>query len=237
MSDSWLEVGVLAIVQGLTEFLPVSSSGHLALLQHLFGVEGPQLLLDVMLHAGTLAAVLMVFRGEVQDLIREGLRGVGPPEGEARPPARRVAFYLLLGTLVTALGGLLLHDRMEFLLEKVSFLGPFWILTGTVLWLTRWSPSRKRVMGAWDALLVGLAQTAALAPGISRSGMTIAVGLLLGWDRRWAASFSFLLAIPAVLGAVVLELLRQEPGAVEPSVLLMGGCSPGGWDGWPSGGC
>jgi undecaprenyl-diphosphatase len=209
MSEPWLQVVLLGAIQGVTEFLPISSSGHLALVQHLLGLQGPQLLLDVVLHAGTLAATVLVFRKDLLEIVR-WLAGKGQVQGEfSRLPTGKMVLCLVLATAVTAVLGVLFHDRIESLFEGIGHLGAFWLFTGTVLWTTRWSRSEGRTMGPVGAIVVGLAQAVALAPGISRSGMTIAAGLLLGWDRRWAATFSFLLAMPAVGGAVLLEVAKE----------------------------
>jgi undecaprenyl-diphosphatase len=222
MSEPWLQVIALAIIQGVTEFLPVSSSGHLIFFQHLFGIKDPQLLLDVVLHAGTLGAILAVFHRDLWTLA-QALKTDATKRAPGQPPPVKTVLYILLATGVTACLGLLLHDFVESLFGGIGLLGPCWLVTGTILWLTRNPPSTTGEMGPGGALIVGLAQTLALVPGVSRSGTTIAAGLLLRWERRWAATFSFLLAIPAILGAVALEIWRAKPGLAGPGLLCLGG--------------
>lgn len=205
----------LGILQGITEFLPVSSSGHLVIGQHLLGWQEPNLFFDVSLHVGTFLAVALVFRHDIALLVRGGLNWLRDPGGgrsDERNEARRIFTLVLCGTIPTVILGFTLKDFFERLFASVTAVGFSLLLTGTLLWLTRRKTSRWG-MGPFDmrfrhAALVGLAQGLAIAPGISRSGSTIAVALLLGFQREWAGRFSFLLFVPAVLGAVTLELLH-----------------------------
>lgn len=224
MEGDWLEVFILGVVQGISEFLPISSSGHLTLLQQFMGIREPQLLLDIVLHAGTLGALLIVFRRDIFMIVRGLFEECGSEVSNSQPAPAKVLIYIALGTLVTGSLGLGLHDYIENLYGGIGPLGPCWIFTGLMLWITRGAPyGRQRSMGAWDAMAVGFAQALALAPGISRSGITIATALLLGWDRRWAATFSFLLSIPATLGALFLGGWRGEIHSVEWVRLFLGG--------------
>lgn len=208
---------ILGFLQGVTEFLPVSSSGHLAVYQHFFGLGGPsdtRLLFDVMVHLGTLLAVLVVFRSDLAMLAAGTWRAV-TGKAEADRGSLRLLVLLVLGTIPAAVFGLGWKDELERLFSAPVYVGFAFLVTGSILWLSRFSgrPGRsgrpaKDVDGtSWiDALLIGLAQALALIPGVSRSGATISVALLLGLDRRLAARYSFLLAVPAILGAVAVQI-------------------------------
>ena len=211
----------LGILQGLTEFLPVSSSGHLVLGQNILGVNQPDLLFDVAVHVGTLVAVLFCFREDIVSI----LRGLWAKDDQARE-GRRLLFLIVVGSVPTALIGLLFKDQFEALFSSLSAVGVALLVTGGLLMATRFAPQGRRGLNATGpgrALLVGLFQGLAITPGISRSGATISAGLYLGLDRRLAAHFSFLLSIPAILGALALELKDVEFSTVAVSPLLLGG--------------
>ncbi|MDP8256561.1 MAG: undecaprenyl-diphosphate phosphatase [Candidatus Alcyoniella australis] len=197
---------VLGIVQGLTEFLPVSSSGHLVIGQRLLGLE-PDLLFDVLVHFGTLLAVLVVFRRDIYQIIIDSLRFIRRPRG-ALTNGSRMALMIVIASVPTALIGLAFKDWFESLFQRPALVSITLALTGVLLLATRWSahPSRDLSrMTIWIALLIGTAQALAIIPGISRSGATIAAGLFLGLERELAGRFAFLIAIPAILGAVALQ--------------------------------
>ncbi|MBU2552292.1 MAG: undecaprenyl-diphosphate phosphatase [Proteobacteria bacterium] len=223
----------LGLIQGLTEFLPVSSSGHLVLGQHLFGIKEPEILFDVLLHLGTLAAVFIVFRRDIASLVREFFRL--PTRLKNRAVAAeawrteddfRLLILIVAGSVPTALIGLLFKDIFESLFASTRAVGLALIVTGVVLFLTRWSAgARGRKTGAFragDALIVGLAQGLAITPGLSRSGLTISTGLYLGLDRDLAARFSFLLSIPAIFGALILQLRSAAPTSFSPLDMGLG---------------
>jgi undecaprenyl-diphosphatase len=200
-----LQVIVLGIVQGLTEFLPISSSAHLVFFQSLFGLKEPLLLFDIMLHLGTLLAVFVFFRRDLADIVRGVIRFL---RGKEETPSARLAAWIILASVPTGLMGVLLKDWFESLFAKPALAGMMLLITGIVLWLTRLKRGEGRRiegMGWPDALLIGIAQGIAIIPGISRSGATISAGLLLGLDRELSGKFSFLLSIPAILGATLLE--------------------------------
>lgn len=212
----WLEALVLGVVQGATEYLPVSSSGHLVIAQHLFGLEEPALFFDIVLHLGTLVAVVWYYRKDLAKLVMEtaaGLRDLASGQSwkktlEAHPEFR-FALLIVVGTLPTAVIGIAFEDTFERLFGSVRLVGLMLILTGTVLLLTRMASRGGRTTAdmRWsDALIIGLVQGMAITPGISRSGMTIAAALLLGIERETAARYSFLLSIPSILGALVLRM-------------------------------
>jgi len=195
---------LLGIVQGLTEFLPISSSGHLVLAEKLLNIDPPGVLLEAVLHLGTLLAVLFIFR---KDVLRLTL-------GLAKTQERNELGRLVVGTLPIAILGFLFRERIEAAFSCVLLVGICLIITGGILLLAdRASRSAHRDgVHLLDSLLIGLAQAGALLPGISRSGATIATGMLRGIQGRVAARFSFLLSIPAIIGGggfKLYEALRE----------------------------
>lgn len=197
---------LLGLIQGLTEFLPISSSGHLAVAQYFLpGFSQPGLLFDIVLHLGTLLAVLVYFRREIGLL----LRALGPGSGD--PTWRRLWVLLILGTVPAVVVALVAGDWVERSFSALWVVGVSWIATGVLLLSTARVTKNEREFGklnVGDALTVGLFQSAALLPGISRSGSTIAAGLFRGLSQDSAARFSFLLSVPAILGAAVYDLPR-----------------------------
>ncbi|MBQ6249366.1 MAG: undecaprenyl-diphosphate phosphatase [Oscillospiraceae bacterium] len=204
---------LLGIIQGLAEFLPISSSGHLALAQHLLGVntEVPAFF-DVLLHLGTLLAVLVAYWGDVVEIVQEFFRGVGDivhgTTPTPVPPARRMILLIIVGTL-PLFAILPIHKKVQALGDSMVFIGMALVVTGFLLFacdLVYRGHKTERSATLLDALLVGVGQALATMPGISRSGMTISAGCFLGFERSFAVRFSFLLSIPAVLGANILSL-------------------------------
>ena len=204
---------LLGIIQGLAEFLPISSSGHLALAQHLLGIntEVPAFF-DVLLHLGTLLAVLVAYWGDVVEIVREFFRGVGDVVHGTTPtpvpPARRMILLIIVGTL-PLFAILPIHKKVQALGDSMVFIGMALVVTGFLLFacdLVHRGHKTERSATLVDALLVGVGQALATMPGISRSGMTISAGCFLGFERSFAVRFSFLLSIPAVLGANILSL-------------------------------
>lgn len=190
---------VLGTVQGLTEFLPISSSGHLVLAQAALGIAPPGVLLEVALHAATLLAVVVVYGTRLWELGR----GVAGGDGDAA----RYLGLLLLGSLPAAAAWLLAGGMIEGTFDSLLVVGINFVLTGTVLWSTvRASPWRRALPTAGGAAAVGVAQAFALFPGISRSGTTVAAALWLRVEPVRAAEFSFLLSLPAVGGAALVKL-------------------------------
>lgn len=222
----------LGIVQGLTEFLPISSSGHLVVFQHLLGFKEPELLLDTVLHMGTLVAVCLYLRSDLQEIVLDILRllrgGLSPRHGgrwKGAGPHAALAFWVVVATVPTACIGLLFRSPLERLFGSVSFVGWTLIITGLILAITKFAPratNPRESLGLLSALAIGTAQGLAIMPGISRSGITIACGLLLGLDRGLAARFSFLLSIPAVTGAAVLQMESQALERVGLSPMVWG---------------
>lgn len=197
------------MVQGLTEFIPVSSSGHLVFFQTLFGLEEPQLFFDILLHLGTLMAVVVYLRRDIREMIQAIGRSLR--ENKIHPSAR-LLLWIILATIPTGLMGVLLKDWFESLFSKPRVVGVMLLITGAFLWLTRLAKKEVRTierMTWFDSVLIGIAQGVAIIPGISRSGSTISAGLFRGLDRELAGRFSFLLSIPAILGATVLHIRKM----------------------------
>ena len=219
---SILQAIFLGIVQGLTEFLPVSSSGHLVFLQSLLGMEEPQLFFDVMLHLGTLLAVVVYFRSDIYKIIK-GIGSLlkGSKQGQE---GTRLLLWIIVATIPTGLMGILFKDWFESLFSKPKVVGMMLLITGLVLFLTRWAKKEGRTiekMNWMDSIIIGIAQGIAIIPGISRSGATISTGLFCGLDRELSGKFSFLLSIPAILGATFLE--SQKIGSsLEVQIGLLG---------------
>jgi undecaprenyl-diphosphatase len=199
---------LLGIVQGLTEFLPVSSSGHLALAEAFLQLTGGGVAFAVLLHAGTLLAIAIVFRVGLAQLVRGAL---ALPRSLTRPVSAWSADALLAAKVVCAsipgaVVGLTLEDRVEAAFASPTVVGGLLWVTAALLLATRRAVDRDRPIGWREAWLIGLAQAFAILPGISRSGATIATALLLGVARPRAAEFSFLAAVPLIFGSLLLEL-------------------------------
>ena len=226
----WMAL-VLGLVQGVAEFLPISSSGHLSLLQHFFGMEEPDALYNILLHFATLVAVCVVYWRDIVDMIVEFFRGAAAllgrgdrREGGKPPEGRRLVLLVILGTLPLFLV-LPFDDLVEGMGANPTFVALMLLLTGCVLFLSdHYAGGKKTVRTATvkDALLVGLAQGMATIPGLSRSGTTISAGMALGFDRNFAVRYSFLLSLPAVLGATLLKVVKvAASGEVDIKLLPM----------------
>jgi len=209
------------IIQGLTEFLPVSSSGHLVLLQHLFGLKEQALFFDISLHMGTLAAVVFFFRKEVGSIITAVFRGLALLVRGKTAMAQlyadmdiRMAVLIVAGCVPTAIIGLVFNNLAERIFSSLFLVGIMLILTGGFLWSTRWIKKTGDGIERFsikNAVWIGIIQGLAILPGISRSGSTITAALFLGINRETAARYSFLLSIPAIVGAEILSLMNLPP--------------------------
>jgi undecaprenyl-diphosphatase len=214
---SVLEGVLLGILQGLTEFLPVSSSGHLALAEHFAGVRGQGVTYEVFVHFGTALAVIWFFRRRVASIVVAAAGFLLRRRYDIEEA--RTALHLAIGTIPAALVGYFLEDHVARAFREPALVSVLLIVTGLVLWLTRSIGSEARPRETWrDALRIGAAQAAAILPGISRSGATISAGLLSGVARKSAAEFAFLLSIPVILGATAASFgealaARAEIGA------------------------
>ncbi|GAX89757.1 undecaprenyl-diphosphate phosphatase [Effusibacillus lacus] len=200
---------VLGIIQGLTEFLPISSTGHLLIGRKFLGLAEAGLFLDTMLHLGTLLAVVAIFWRDIVFMIRN--------------PFNKLTLLIVVGTIPTAIIGLTFEDFFKEISETGVTAGWEFLLTGVIIW---WADNMKNGhkqigdISYKDALLIGTLQGAAILPAISRSGLTIAGSLFRGIDKAAAARFSFLLSMPAILGAVVLQTVEMAEGKVAESISI-----------------
>ena len=219
---SLLSAVLLGLVQGVAEFLPISSSGHLAIAEHLLAsgsIDVPDFY-DVLLHLGTLIAVFIAYWQDIKDMIRELFDGVrdlahGTTPNPV-PPARRMILLIIVGTL-PLFAVLPVHELVESLGDNLYFVAAALVVTGLLLFASdRVRKGRKSERSATlvDVLLVGVAQAIATCPGISRSGTTITAGCFVGFERKFAVRFSFLLSIPAILGANILSLKNALEGEI-----------------------
>ena len=234
----------LGLVQGISEFLPISSSGHLSLFQHFFGLAGTEgnLFFDVLLHLGTLIAIFVYYWKDILALLKELGRLIlllfgkedGKKKGRARPtasggrklqltPDSRMIVMIIVATL-PLFAVLPIKDKVESLYGNVYFIGCALIITGTILFISdRLAKGRKTARNATmvDALLVGVGQAIAVVPGLSRSGTSISAGMLRGFDRSFAVRFSFIMSIPAVLGANIISIKDAMEAGIDTSHMPM----------------
>lgn len=211
---SYLEAIILGLAQGLSEFLPISSSGHLALLQYFFGVDAEQVLpFAVLLHLGTLVSVFIVYWKDIVDLVKE-LGAVfkdlftGKGLRVNANPTRRLGFMIIVATIPTAIIGLLGNDMFAAMYLSLVAIGTGLLITGTILFIAeKMGRNNKSVkeMKFRNALFVGVMQGVAICPGISRSGSTLFGGLISGLNKEFAVKFAFLISIPSIMGSVIVE--------------------------------
>ena len=205
---------ILGVLQGITEFLPVSSSGHLTLLQKIFGIEEGVLTFNITVHFATLAGVFVVYWEEIKNILKK--------------PFGKLSLLIIAGTIPTAIIGFLFKDVFEGLAKSGDTLGICFILTGLILWAAeKMKPLGKNLEKTtfFDAGIVGVAQGIAILPAISRSGLTLAGSLFRGIDRKFALKLSFLMSIPAILGAATLDgikLIKDGGGEIEVLPLIIG---------------
>lgn len=220
--DDYLRAAVLGLVQALTEFLPISSSGHLVLAGHVLGERANSLTFDVGLHVGTLIAVLAYFWREWVAIVFGGLRDIlrHGPRIDRWQPHSRLGLWIVLGTLPAVVLGALFDNAIEEHLRQAWLVASLLIVFALVLEVADRAAARRHdleAVGPANALAIGLAQAVALVPGVSRSGATISAARGLGFDRAVAARFSFLLSAPAVLGAATLKLTDAVRGTEDVS--------------------
>lgn len=225
---AWWEALILGLVQGLTEFLPVSSSGHLVLGQYLLGINEPGITFEIFVHFGTLMSILTVYRRRVLRLLADFFGALAKPSrfvAALRPgtiehgatdnaasddsqASVRLALFILLSMIPTGLAYVFFGDWLASKFMDPRFVCAMLLVTGVILLLIRFRPDPNSVFSPSKALLVGLAQGAALIPGISRSGSTIAAAIYMNVDRKQAADFSFLMSLPVILGATLIDVIR-----------------------------
>ena len=212
-----LEAIILGLVQGLTEFLPISSSGHLVLVEALFHIHKGNIIFEVFLHFGTFMAVVIAFRNDIRQMILACYRWVIHPASTKiqwqNDLHLRLAVFIIIGTVPAIILGLTFETYLESVFSEPFTVSLMLLLTGIILYFTRWSKIKHQRIKFIDSIFIGLAQAVAMLPGISRSGSTISMGMYLGLSKEEAARFSFLLALPAILGATVLKAtaLIQNP--------------------------
>ncbi len=233
MSILW--AAFLGLVQGISEFLPISSSGHLSIIQNLFGGESTEghMFFDVLLHLGTLVAVCVAYRSDIIDIVQQllaffrlgksgkRLADEHNAEGKRKYPAVRLVLMIIIATLPLFIV-LPVNDLVEQLYYKTWFIGIVLILTGVMLYASDHMPlggKTEKNMSFKDSLIIGACQAVATIPGLSRSGTTITAGIVTGLDREFAVKFSFLLSIPAVLGANILSLIKAIGEGVDVSLI------------------
>lgn len=197
---------LLGIIQGLTEFLPVSSSGHLVIFKHLFNFEMNNISFEIFLHLGSLSAVVIYFFQDLRELAISFFKFSSKEEKDKTN--RKFILYIIVATIVTAIIGILFEDKIEELFTSPIFAASMLIITGIIIFVSdRVQNGRIDVenMGLSRSLLIGIGQSLAILPGISRSGSTIATALFTGLERKQVARFSFILSIPVILGASILK--------------------------------
>jgi undecaprenyl-diphosphatase len=225
---SILEAILLGLIQGLTEFLPVSSSGHLVIAQALLpNFTSPGMMFDLWLHLGTLGAVIIYFRKDIKDLLTN-LFPQKTSDSSQINKQRKLLGLIILGCLPTALIGFGFKHPLEAMFESAQAAAVMLLITGLLLWLADRATYAKRPleqMGVLDAIIIGTVQGIAIIPGISRSGSTIATGIYRRLNRDLAARYSFLLSIPAIIGAALLEIKEwgQLWESINPLPLMLGG--------------
>ncbi len=237
---------LLGLVQGLTEFLPISSSGHLVLFQYLMGYREPMLFFDIAVHMGTLISILIYFADDLIKILEDSLRFCknltrGKSAAESAREALHVkwAFGIIVATIPAVLAGFFLYDWFESLFGSLRVVGIAFLITSAILWVAHGNQNgNKRIEAGTllDFLIVGLFQAVAITPGISRSALTIGSGLLVGFEKSQAFRLAFLMAIPAILGAALLKAGKVEWGLISPhewtSVIL--GVVVAGFSGYAS---
>ncbi len=206
----------LGFIQGATEFLPVSSSGHLVLGSHILGFQEHSIIFDVMLHLGTLVSVVLVFRKELLAMVYAPFQWLN---GSRADDVRHYLFwdiYIVVATIPAVIVGFTFKDRIEHFFTSVFVVYLMLIITGSMMVLSRYAIDRNSKINGVRSFLIGCAQACAIMPGLSRSGSTIFVGMLLGVNRETVAKFSFIMSIPAILGAALLnlgEVIAHPPAA------------------------
>lgn len=218
---SLLQILLLGFIQGITEFFPISSSGHLVLTQNLLGFNEPMLLVDVMLHVGTVISLLVFLRKDITALFRSFLLFYRKPDFKTKDSDMLLLYSILLASIPTFLIGYFFSDALESLFESPLAVLVALFGTAVFLFLTRFAKPKK-IRLILHPILIGILQGAAIIPGLSRSGMTIGGALFMGWDRKKAARFSFLLSIPVILGASVFQLQKIELSAQPWGIILAG---------------
>lgn len=225
---NFLQSAFLGLVQGVAEFLPISSSGHLSLFQAFLGIQSAEeasTFFDVLLHLGTLIAVFVAYWGDIWEMIREFFGFIGDlahgTSAEKVAPSRRMILLIIVGTLPLFVI-LPIKDIVDGFYSNTYFIGGALLVTGTLLFISdRLAKGKKKESSATilDVIIVGFAQALATIPGLSRSGTTISVGMLRGFERKFAVRYSFLMSIPAVIGANILSLKDAFEAGIDTAMI------------------
>jgi len=197
-----IEIIFLGIIQGLTEFLPVSSSGHLVLGQYLLGIKSPGNTLEILFHLGTLGSVVFVFFNEIKDILLT----------IDKKPTQKLLAFISVATLPAMIAGFLFRNEINRLFENINSVGYAFCITGLILVFSSLSKNKKVKLSFSSSIIIGLSQAVAIIPGISRSGFTITVSLLMGISPEKSAKFSFLLSMPIIFGAGLLGVIDINSG-------------------------
>ncbi len=200
-----LQTIILGIIQGLTEFLPVSSSGHLAVFSKIFGLESNNLFLETAMHFGTLLSLLIFFRIKIYNTVKHAFNEV--KERSVEKDNLKFIGYVIIGILPAAIVGLLLYDFINKAFDNMIFVGIMFLVTGGILFATKFLEKKANKINIKNSLFVGIMQIFALLPGISRSGITISSGVCSGMSREKAADFSFFMAMPLILAGFIKEFI------------------------------
>ena len=210
---SIIDIVILGILQGITEFLPVSSSGHLVLAQYMLGIESPGNTLEILFHIGTLFSVFYVFNKDIKSIV------ISLNE----KPTQKLVIYIIIATIPAVIIGLIFKSHIVNLFSSIVPVGYALLLTGAILTFSINFKNKNKSLSYLYSLLIGLAQAIAIIPGISRSGTTISISMLLGIPPKEAARFSFLLSIPVIIGAGLLGFLELESyGLLTPKFIITG---------------
>jgi undecaprenyl-diphosphatase len=211
-----LTVALLALIQGITEFLPVSSSGHLVIAQHFLSWNRDNVLLDATLHLGTAAAIVLVFWSDIRALVA----GLFSGEAAKKRHSLRTVVFLVIGSIPAAVAGLAFKDFFERMFLNPRATGALFFVTAAFLFASSLRKNPSAPLDAPKAVAIGFAQALAILPGVSRSGTTISTALLVGTERKEAGRFSFLLGLPVILGAAFLELRGVSAASLSPGLLV-----------------
>lgn len=213
----YLIISILALIQGITEFLPVSSSGHLVLAERWLHWDIDNVLLDAVLHLGTAAAICVIYRKEIRALVGDALSR----DGTRRKPSLKTIGLIILAAIPAGLAGIVFKGFFEKMFLNARAAGALFFVTAAFLFASGLRKKPPVALNRPKALVIGLAQALAILPGISRSGTTISTGLLVGMDRKEAGRFSFLLGLPIIVGAALLELKDVSGAFISPGLLAV----------------
>ncbi|MCP3921361.1 MAG: undecaprenyl-diphosphatase UppP [Desulfobacterales bacterium] len=203
---------ILGIIQGLAEFLPISSSGHLVIVNHLLGIKDVDVFFNISVHIGTLAAIFIVFRKDILNIIQSIFKIFEKDKDFETKTNIKLGFLIIVGSIPTAFIGLFLSKHVDTIFSSIELTGAMLIVTGVIVgssYFIKEKDNKETLFSFKTAVIIGISQGLAIIPGISRSGSTIVTGQIMGVNRELAGKYSFLLSIPAIVGAEILELYKQ----------------------------